>query len=81
MGNRHVSIYCLWESNKVFVVVSMWRSLNYEIMIGTFFLDHCDYSLLLVFTTASHAFKMHLQYTFSPLIKNLLGGAKGKYLK
>lgn len=43
-------------------------------MIDIFILYDCDYPLLLVFTAAYHAFKMHLEYFFPPLVKNLLEG-------
>lgn len=82
MGNRHVSIYCLWESKEQsFNWVSEWGNLNYEIMIDRSILYHCDYPLLLVFITAYHTFKMHLEYISSPLGKNYLGGAKEKCLQ
>ena len=44
MGNRHVSIYCSRDSNQVLILVNMWRNLNYEIMIDTLILYHCDRS-------------------------------------
>lgn len=36
MGNRHVSIYCFWESKQVLILVSMSTNLNYECMIDIF---------------------------------------------
>lgn len=76
MGNRNVSIYCFGESNEQSLnLVSMRRNLNCEIVIDTFILHHCDYNLFW-FSQQYHAFEMHWEYLFSPLVKNLLGGAK-----